>query len=314
VGAGATAAPVFSPPSQPRLERILSDLGGHPVSVVERRPTPYESTFPAEVVTSRDTDGAERRLFCKYGWGEGHPAYGHRADVAYEADVYRHVLAAFPTRTAPFFGSQEGPEGTLLVLEYLPDAVRLSEAISPESMPAAARWLGQFHGAHAPAPPDWLTRYDAQYYRGWLDRTLRFLGDDHDSAWLRRIEQRLHVVNDVLLTAPRTVIHGEYYPRNILIAGEAVYPVDWESAAVAPGEIDLAMLTDGWPSELADSCVRTYLETRWDGGPPPDFARRLDCARAYVVLRWLGDRPEWTSASRYRLDDLRSLSERLGLL
>ena len=45
------------------------------------------------------------------------------------------------------------------------------------------------------------------------------------------------------------MIHGEYYPHNILFQSGVVRPVDWETAALAPGEIDLATLCEGWPPE-----------------------------------------------------------------
>ena len=49
-----------------------------------------------------------------------------------------------------------------------------------------------------------------------------------------------------LLAAPRTMIHGEFYPGNILYEKGRICPVDWESAAIAAGELDLAALTEGW--------------------------------------------------------------------
>ena len=69
---------------------------------------------------------------------------------------------------------------------------------------------------------------------------------------------------------------------------------DWESAAVAEGLIDLACLTDGWESKIADVCMATYIRTRWPEGAPAEFARVLNAARLYMAVRWLGDDPDFT--------------------
>ena len=68
--------------------------------------------------------------------------------------------------------------------------------------------------------------------------------------------------------------------------------MDWESAAIGAGEIDLASLTDGWPTEIAESCEREYAAARWPQGPPPEFAERLALAKLYWGLRWLGNTPD----------------------
>jgi thiamine kinase-like enzyme len=93
-----------------------------------------------------------------------------------------------------------------------------------------------------------------------------------------------------LASNPLTVIHGEYYPKNILVRAQTeIVPVDWESAAIGPGEIDLASLIEGWPEDSRAACRRAYLGARWDGGCPDEFERRLASARMYFALRWLGD-------------------------
>jgi aminoglycoside/choline kinase family phosphotransferase len=119
-----------------------------------------------------------------------------------------------------------------------------------------------------------------------------------------------------LLTAPPVVVHGEFYSRNILWREDSVYPVDWEAAALAPAEIDLASLTERWPRELAALAEQSYGASRWDGAPPAGFARRLSVARLYWHLRWLGDRREWTVADSHawRFSALEEQARRLGLL
>jgi thiamine kinase-like enzyme len=92
--------------------------------------------------------------------------------------------------------------------------------------------------------------------------------------------------------------------------------VDWESAAIAPGEIDLAALTERWAPEFAARAERAYVRSRWPGGSPQVFETTLAAARIYLYLRWLGDSRQTTldERSRWRFDDLRALCERAELL
>ena len=112
------------------------------------------------------------------------------------------------------------------------------------------------------------------------------------------------------------MIHGEFTPHNILIRGEQVFPVDWESAAIGLPEIDLVCLTDKWPAEVARRCERAYAATRFGPQIPSDWEIRLARARLYSDFRWLGDRPEWTRSERVgpRFAHLKQAAEQLGLL
>jgi thiamine kinase-like enzyme len=127
--------------------------------------------------------------------------------------------------------------------------------------------------------------------------------------------RRFEEVVVTLLEPPAIVIHGEYYPNNILFCQGTIYPVDWEAAAVAMGEIDLASLTEGWPPDFVSEAEAEYRSARWPEGPPADFECKLDAAQLYWLLRWLGDRPEWTHQEQAlkRFEQLGSLGERLGL-
>ena len=187
-------------------------------------------------------------------------------------------------------------------------------------MAAAATWAGEFH-AHFEAPLadpvsalEWLPRYDAAYYAGWARRTLALTGAARD--WLARLCTRFAEAAGELFQAPPAVIHGEYYPQNLLVRDGTVYPVDWESVAVAPGEIDLASLTQGWPEEVAVACRAAYSEARWPAGAPADLDRRLDEAGLYLALRWLGEWHQWTNdpGAEPWFSLVRHLGERLALL
>ena len=120
----------------------------------------------------------------------------------------------------------------------------------------------------------------------------------------------------LLLAPPVTIIHGEFYQKNVLLRDGTIYPVDWQSAAIASGEIDLAALVERWPAAIARACEDAYQRARWPDGAPTDFLRRLDAARVYLQFRWLGDRPEWTTdeACHWRFEPLRLTAMRLGLI
>jgi aminoglycoside phosphotransferase (APT) family kinase protein len=188
-------------------------------------------------------------------------------------------------------------------------------------MKVAARWIGQFHGIakehFSNAPMAFLNRYGAEYYLGWARRTSLFAGHWHQRfPCLTTLCERFEELVVLLLRAPPALIHGEYYSSNVLFRNGIVYPVDWESAALAAGEIDLASLTEGWPVEIVRQCEHEYQRARWPEGSPDDFELTLAAARLYLHFRWLGDRPESTAAEYHlwRFEELRSASERLGVI
>lgn len=300
-------------------------LGG-PVTVLRRKRNPNASTFPAEVVTCRLADGRTVPLLCKYGAGPGDDVYGHKAGVAYEADVYQEVLRPLRGRLAAprcYGAHHDRATGmTCLVLEYLGGSARIHLTADPAAaMALAARWIGRFHALHeargAGGRRRFLNAYDADYYRGWARRTAEFAGRLHRRfPWLAGLCHCFEELAGVLLDGPRTVIHGEYFPKNVLLHEGAIYPVDWESAALAAGEVDLASLTEGWPAGVARRCERAYRQARWPGGAPADFPERLAVARLYDLFRWLGDRPEWTTGlgSVCQFRQLHRVARRLGVI
>ena len=162
-----------------------------------------------------------------------------------------------------------------------------------------------------------MPAHDADYYCGWARRTLEFARDaGRHASWLARLCDQADELADCLLAAPRTVAHGEFYAENILVHDRRIAPVDWETAAVAAGEIDLASLTEGWPAAIVHRCEDEYRRARWPSGPPHDFERTLAAARIHWSLRWLGDRPEWHDHEglRWRFPILRRLAETAGLI
>jgi len=312
------------PDDQSLATGLSSALAGAecvPVTVVDRMVNPNASTFPSEVVTCRLGDGTQVRLLCKYG-GHDHPAYGHRGGVGYEAEVYRRVLAAAALPVPRFYGAAAaGPAGNaLLAIEYLEYPLRLNDTRDLIAWEQAAVWSGHFHARHEVRSRDpalsFLIDYDAEYYAGWPRRTAEHAATLHpEFPWLADLCRRSETALLGLLEAPPTVIHGEYYPKNILLKEGNVYPVDWESAAHGCGEIDMATLTDRCEPDVVIRCEAAYRRARWPNGVPTGFTRTLELARLYVHFRWLGAPPGPKSRRRvWRYEEVQKLGQRIGLI
>src|SRR5208282_3481686 len=130
----------------------------------------------------------------------------------------------------------------------LEGATLLQQVSQPKAgVMAAARWIARFHRwSETAAVPSFLHRYDTEFYRVWMQRAGRFSRRLHERyPWLPELCERCQRRLPALLP-PATIIHGEYQADNILVHNGRNVSTDWESAALAAGEIDLASLTWGW--------------------------------------------------------------------
>ena len=215
-----------------------------------------------------------------------------------------------------FYGSREDEATglTWLVLGYVAGE-RLS---SEEEVVQAAEWIGHFHARSVELAAEIPARsYESGTYAGFARRTSELAAPltDHRS-WLGPFCEQFAAVANELDSEPRVFLHGEYTPRNIICRLGRITPIDWESAATGPGELDLGSLLDGWPEEVVRTAAGAYVDARWPDGPPPGFDRRLELARLFTHLRWLGDNPEWTTdaESSWRFPAMREIARPLGLL
>jgi len=245
--------------------------------------------------------------------------------------VYQHLLHLLPGFRPRYLGAsiEPGTGNTWLILEFAYGSTRVFDLSAHESTEQArglvesARWIGQFHAACEARVQDtavsFLKRYDAEYYRGWARRLAEFSRPVQGRfPWLAGLGQWSDAWFTPLLTGHQTVIHGEFYSKTIMVRKDQLFVVDWESAAVAPGEIDLAALSEGKhsQSENARQCERAYQCARWPGGAPAEFQQTLYAARVYLHFRWLGERPDWAvrEKSFWRYDQLRTVAEQLDLI
>jgi hypothetical protein len=295
------------------------------VTVRERRPNVYKSSFPSEIVTCTTSDTRTLQLFLKYYDGKSFRdvGHGHRGGVEYEAMIYRYILSNALMSSVQFYGTYQDPDkgSTWLVLEYLDRSMRVGRVPDQKAVIDAASWIGKFHRSNeaglSGAGFPFLITYDRDYYEGWAHRTLEYSAPLHKRfPWLETVCNQYRELVPLFMSSPATVIHGEYYQNNILFHEGIVYPVDWESAAAAQGEIDLACFMDGWSDDMFQDCKDAYTQARWPDGPPFNVEQTIDIARLYVQFRWLGDWPTVTvdKNSLTRFERLRSVSEGLKLI
>lgn len=293
------------------------------VNILSRTTNDYATTFPSEVITCQLPDGNKLGLLCKYAAGLNHESYGHRGGVPYEAEIYQNILQKLTVSTPAFYGTgrDELTGEQWIILEYFEEELRVRASDNSTSMQAAARWLGDFHRENEKllrsTPFPFLNRHDAVYYSGWVDRTLFFADRlQKRPSWLDEMGKYFREGMHILLSKQENIIHGEYYPANILYYREHIYPIDWESTAIGIGEIDLASLIEKWPLETAEECTRIYTSNRWPEGQPNDFEQKLILAQLYWLFRWLGDGLEWTreTEGERRLERLQFLGMEMGVL
>ncbi len=262
------------------------------VRTVQREENVFASSHPSEVVRCTLESGEALTLLCKIGPSRDQDRWGLVRGLQYEAAVYREVLTE-QDPTPRFYGSWEDPQSgmTWLFLEYLGEGWQLD--LGPETaIVDAAAAIGRLHreGLQQGRSVSVLNRYDARYYQRCLSESVPRL-----ARWQQRlpaiepIAVRFEQEFEVLLSAPQTIVHGEFTPHNVVWAQERPYVIDWEEAAIGAGEIDLACLTDDWDADLVDQATAAYVAARWPDGPPHDFRRALQAARLYWMFRWLAD-------------------------
>lgn len=315
---------------EPALDRYRGRQGV--IVRLERRQSPYRSSFAMEELDVWLEDGSTLRLMFKDLGDQGlleaardvKPAF--LRDPLREIETYRRILASRHLGTAAFYGAEV--DQTIgrywLFLERVPGRP-LNEIGDFAAWQQTAVWLALLHRRFTPAsytPKTPLLRYDREFYRVWLRRARTFLRQS-GPADLRRLEwlaERHESVVERLVALPATFIHGEFYASNVLVNTSSeetrVCPVDWEMAAAGPALVDLASLIAGrWTEEQKGALALTYyaalntLNTEDAGSqirsdvpdgerleqaaPPAAFWAALDSCQLHLAVQWLGWAPHW---------------------
>lgn len=303
--------------------RLADEHRRRRVTELERRPSPYTSSFVLEEIDAALDDGSSLALMLKHAGPGAATAQGHAAKPHFlrhplrELLTYRDLLAPQRMGTATCYGVIVDPSRSeyALLLERV-DGLPLCFVGEFETWRAAARWLGAFHTFHAGAVSDRapsvpLVRYDRRFYETWIERA----GAHHD---LSHLVSRYSTVIERLEALPRTLLHGDFHAANILTQDSGgsirVCPIDWELAAEGPGPIDLAALCAGqWSDAERRELARAYCDALCAGGGAAvdfdAFLETLDYCRLHAAVQWLGWTTDWTPPVQQRQDWMGVASE-----
>jgi hypothetical protein len=259
------------------LERALRSLIGD-LTLVSRVPGEYESTHPLEDVTVA-TEEESLDIVCKYSPRYVDPMTGHQRGAAYESSIYFHAFPDPDLATPTYYGTFPLGGGVdCIVLQRVP-GYRIHHSVYPRALVEICANLGRFHSTGVGNVPRQHNVFNRGHFSRVFNEMVRMPGV---SSKLQNLDS---IVVDTLSNAPRTLIHGELYPQNVLVNDLGPVVIDWESAGVGPGVFDLAVLTQGsWDETLVDECEEVYWKAR--GGFIPQWARK-DLAAARIMAAGL---------------------------
>jgi aminoglycoside phosphotransferase (APT) family kinase protein len=241
-------------------------------------------------------------------------------------------LSLCPGYGPPFYGAVKAAERSWLFIEHL-EGKELYQTGEWEVWESVARGLARMHAISRPlvgASPTLqrrLVRHDGDQPRKWYQRACSIVQRVRGEQAQRRLSalsSLLPAMEESLAAGPRTLVHGEFYPSNILVSqspsGCLVRAVDWEMAAMGSGLLDLAALLAGrWTQQQQHSLALAYFEEQrclsGEGENVDDFFTRLNYCRLYTALRWLGWSDNWSAPPAQAHDWLAEaldVAERLG--
>lgn len=292
------------------LERALARLG----EVRRRVPYLYTSSWPLEEVELKRPDGSALHVLVKR---LGGPAPASRP--GFLRDREREIAAYRLLEPERFGAPRRHANGRgWLVLEKVP-GVELWQRGDLDAWRAVARWAASVHERFAGREPRvaGLLCHDEALHRRLLARALAQIGEQRlderrsgerplDGQPQDALARASEVAIARLAALPRTVIHGELYPSNVLLGERGrVAAVDWEMAGGGPGVLDLAALVTGWSEEGRAAIVAAYGEVE-DGD--------LAAAELLLAVRWLGWAPGWQAPAEHRRDWLAQARAAAGRL
>jgi aminoglycoside phosphotransferase (APT) family kinase protein len=306
------------------IDEIVAGVAA-PGAIVTRRPFAYATSHRLEEIEVRGARGAPQYLVAKH---LGRHAMTEAARIAKpaamhcagrEVAVYRHVLAGAdigtPNLVAGWADGDDAGDG-VLVLERV-DGTPLAEIGDFAVWQAVARWLARMHATFSAVPR--ITASD----RGPLSSLLRYDRDLLTTAGRRGLEraseQRLGEPEMLVALAARheyalralesaspTLVHGDFYPANIIVSGDRIAVVDWELTGTGPAVLDLAALGAGaWSAAERFELIRAYHEealTLRVTETLTALVRRVELASLHLALRWIGSAPEWDTPEEHRRD------------
>jgi hypothetical protein len=329
---------------QDSLQRVLSEFFSEPVTIRQwhRQVSDYSSSYLLEELDVDVTGRGELKLMFKdlsrrallIDASRNKPAFCD--DSLREIETYRKILQRQQLGTATFYGAvvNEKAGRFWLFLERLAP-IHLWQMGEFAVWERVAAWLAHAHltlmdpGGRVSTH---LLRHDRNFYNQWIHRAQEFVRQRDQSPGRKATGSIDHIADNYdyvverLLNIPHTIIHGEFYPSNILVENYEtdalrVCAVDWEMAAHAPGLIDLAALISGnWTAAQRNAMAWSYysvlsdnLRDKW---PFETFQIDVDCCRMHQAIQFLGWSRDWAAPPEHAqdwLDEAVTIADRLRL-
>jgi len=299
-------------------QRIAPPLGGGARIVrIRHEPTPFASSYRAEVIVAELTAGEELRVFLKDFGTTFFPKDAGPERRERELHVYRDLLVDMGLGTPQFYGSlwNERSKRFLLLLEYV-DGLEVRDC-PLDGWISAARWVGRLHGTKRwldrLEASSLLVRHDEVHFLRRAELAVREVAEFGSAleARLRRVVDSYGPVVEAMVSQPVSLVHGGYWPANVLLAEDAgtqrVCAIDWELAALGSPLYDLATLVDGFTSPELAMLLDAYVSEALAQGasvPEQDELRRL--VQCFLLARVINTLAR-VSRSRYRKDRVTKL-------
>jgi len=243
-------------------------------------------------------------------------------ESAREIIVYRHILAGAGLGTPTCYGAHVDRENERywLLLEKVAGNP-LSKTGEFSIWCDAARWLADMHCrlAEVAAHPQLtasLLQYKEAFFNDWIDRAEHFSSLRADYAnngysEISRLTAQCRRAVRKIGSLPQTFIHGEFYASNVLISSGddriRICPIDWETAAIGPGLLDLAALVAGnWTEDRRTELALAYYDALTPAmrsyANCEEFCQALRCCRLFMAIKWLGWSSDWQAPDEHRCD------------
>ena len=312
------------------------------IVTIARRPCEAASSYALEELDIELSDGGRLELMLKDLGRDSMLAKSRRVRPAFlhdprrEIETYRALVGFKHLGPPVFYGAIVNPRAARyrLLIERV-HGLELRFVGDFKVWLATAAWLGAFHRRFAAAAPALrsnararLISYDRGLLSVWLERARRHAraasGSGARGASRLRAIERLAKTHercvDELAALPPVLMHGEFFPSNIIVRSRRVCPVDWETAAVGPGLVDVAALAaGGWTEDEKLRLLRRYQAalTGRRSNLSSDVRLAFDASRFHLAMRMLGwpDRRGWLAPALHAFDwlgEATRLARKLG--
>ncbi len=157
---------------------------------------------------------------------------GHEAALEFQLLERLHSLGVTVPKPLGFGGGDGANQHPYVLLEYIEGSTDIPSAVAEARITAAANKLISIHDVKTDSLPKLPLRFDP------LPELLDFLPDDAEWEELR---SNLLRMNSTAFAGKGVLLHGDYWPSNIVWeGGKLVGVIDWEDAAIGDPLSDVA--------------------------------------------------------------------------